>query len=116
MLGYTPTPPPQGARRLTARPADPQGLGQPRGGEGSPPPPLWGGGGPPPTPQPPKLSHTPRGHTLAGGGPRAPANQLSSDINQLLQVTTVWVWPRSCGECDVLWRASLVSRPADPVL
>ena len=31
-------PPPWGARRLTARPADPQGLGQPRGGEGSAPP------------------------------------------------------------------------------
>ena len=47
MLGYPPTPPPpRGARRLTARPADPQGLGQPRGGEGSPPP--WGGGVPPP--------------------------------------------------------------------
>ena len=26
--------------------------------------------------------------------------------------TVVW----SCGECDVLWQASLVSRPADPVL
>ena len=35
MLGYPPTPP-RGARRLTARPADPQGLGQPR----CPPPPL----------------------------------------------------------------------------
>ena len=39
MLGYPPTPP-RGARRLTAQPADPQGLGQPRGGEGSPPPPY----------------------------------------------------------------------------
>ena len=40
MLGYPPTPPrPPGARRLTARLADPQGLGQPRGG-GSPPPPT----------------------------------------------------------------------------
>ena len=39
MLGYPlPPPPPRGARRLTARPADPQGLGQPRGGEGSPRP------------------------------------------------------------------------------
>ena len=72
MLGYPPTPP-GGARRLTARPADPQGLGQPRGGE--PPPPL----------QPPKLSHTPRGHTLAGGGPRehvpppAPSRRGQSD-------------------------------------
>ena len=36
MLGYPPTPPPPGARRLTARPANPQG--QPKGrGEGSPP-------------------------------------------------------------------------------
>ena len=35
------------------------GLGQRRGG-GSPPLPL----------QPPKLSNTPRGHTLTGGGPR----------------------------------------------
>ena len=55
------------------------------------PPPPWGGGAvadrptrrPPrfgstkggwvpfPPLQPPKLSHTPRGHTLAGGGPRA---------------------------------------------
>ena len=51
-------PPPRGARRMTARPADPQSLGQPR--EGGPPP-----------PQPPKLSHTPRGHTWAGGGPHA---------------------------------------------
>ena len=39
MLGYPPTPPPRGAWRLTARPADPQGLGQPRGG-GAPPPPT----------------------------------------------------------------------------
>ena len=37
MLGYPPPPPPpppRGARRLTARPADPQGLGQPGGGGG----------------------------------------------------------------------------------
>ena len=33
-----PTDPPRGACRLTARPADPQGLGQPRGGRGPPPP------------------------------------------------------------------------------
>ena len=45
-----------------------KGLGQRRGGVGSPPP---SEGGPPPPPlQPPKLSNTPRGHTLAGGGPR----------------------------------------------
>ena len=31
-------PPPLGSPALTARPADPQGLGQPRGGERSPPP------------------------------------------------------------------------------
>ena len=54
-----PPPHPWGARRLTARLADPQGLGQPRGGGPRLPTPL----------QPPKLSHTPRGHTLAGGGP-----------------------------------------------
>ena len=42
MLRYTPTrpPPPPGARRLTARPADPEGLGQPRGGGATPPHPL----------------------------------------------------------------------------
>ena len=39
MLGYSPTPP-WGARRLTARPADPQHLGQQRGGSGGPPPPY----------------------------------------------------------------------------
>ena len=33
-----PPPPGGGGRRLTARPADPQGLGQPGGGEGFPPP------------------------------------------------------------------------------
>ena len=38
---------------------------------GSPPPPSEGGGGPPPPLQPPKLSNTPRGHTLAGASPRA---------------------------------------------
>ena len=46
------------------------GLGQPRGGGGVPPP-FGGGWGSPPPPQPPKLSNTPRGHTLAGGRPRA---------------------------------------------
>ena len=55
-----PPPPPRGARRLTACPADPQGLGQPKGWGGSPSPPI----------QPPKRSHSPRGHKLAGGGPR----------------------------------------------
>ena len=41
MLGYPPTPPPpRGAWRLTARPADPQGLGQPKGGGEAPPPPT----------------------------------------------------------------------------
>ena len=33
-----PTNPPRGGWRLTARPTDPQDLGQPRGGWGSPPP------------------------------------------------------------------------------
>ena len=47
------------------------GLGQPRGGGGVPPPLRRGVGVPPPPLQPPKLSNTPRGHTLAGGGPRA---------------------------------------------
>ena len=60
MLGYPPTPPPRGAQWLTARPADPQGLGQPREG-GSPPPPPYN----------PQNGCTPRGHTLAGGGPSA---------------------------------------------
>ena len=54
----TDPPPPRGARRLTAQPANPQGLGQPRGG------------GVPPTPQPPKRLQTPRGHTLASVGSR----------------------------------------------
>ena len=55
MLGYPPPPPPpRGARRLTARPAGPLGLGQPGGGGGLQP----------------KRLHTPRGHTLASGGPR----------------------------------------------
>ena len=35
-----PPSPPREAQRLTARPADPQGLGQPRGEEGSPSPPT----------------------------------------------------------------------------
>ena len=35
-----PPPPPRGTRRLTARPANPQGLGQPRGGGPLPPPPT----------------------------------------------------------------------------
>ena len=74
-------PPPRGARRLTARPADPQGLGQPRGGEGSPPPLRRGVGVPPPPPlQPPKLSNTPRGHTLAGASPRAWDNPLNNTL------------------------------------
>ena len=62
-----PPPPARGARRLTARPADPQGLGQPRGG-GDPLP--WGRWGTPL--QPPKRLHTPWGHTLAGSSPRGP--------------------------------------------
>ena len=56
MLGYPPTPPGSlAADRPTRRP--------PRFGSTK-------GGGSPPL-QPPKLSHTPRGHTLAGGGPRS---------------------------------------------
>ena len=68
MLGYPLTPPPpRGARRLTARPANPQGLGQPR----PPPPPSLGGGwGSSPPLQPPKWLHTPWGHTLPGSSPR----------------------------------------------
>ena len=69
MYGGVPTdppPPPRGARQLTARPADPQGLGQPRGGgEGShppPPPPLGGGLGSPP-PYSPQNCRTPLGVT-----------------------------------------------------
>ena len=58
-----PTDPPRGARRLTARSADPQGLGQPRGGEGSPPPPFGGGWGPPPPPYSPPNCRTPLGVT-----------------------------------------------------
>ena len=64
MLGYPPTPPPpRGAWRLTARPTDPQGLGQP----GLPPPPRTcfsfhsdgGGGTPPPWTPPPPLDPLP---------------------------------------------------------
>ena len=55
---HRPPPPPRGAWRLAARPADPQGLGQPRGGDAPPPP------------NSPQNCHTPRGHTLVGGGPR----------------------------------------------
>ena len=39
-------------------------------GGGAPPPLRRGVGVPPPPYSPPKLSNTPRGHTLAGGGPR----------------------------------------------
>ena len=64
MLGYPLTP--RGARRLTARPANPQDLGQPRGGGGGFP---WGGVGVAP-PTAPKWLHTPWRHTLAGSSPR----------------------------------------------
>ena len=62
-------PPPGGpaADRPTRRPPR---FGSTKGGGGVPPPPLEGGGGPPPPLQPPKLSNTPRGHTLAGASPR----------------------------------------------
>ena len=56
-----PTDPPRGARRLTARPADPQGLGQPRGG--GVPPPFGGGWGSPPPPYSPPNCRTPLGVT-----------------------------------------------------
>ena len=79
-------PPPWGARRLTARPADPQGLGQPRGGWGPPPPPL----------QPPKLSHTPQGHTLAGGGPRAGEPSLHPQKPQVSFCHLLCVEHRGC--------------------
>ena len=45
------------------------GLAQRRGGV-APPPRFGGGWGSPPPLQPPKLSNTPRGHTLAGASPR----------------------------------------------
>ena len=45
------------------------GFGSTKGGGGHPPP-FGGGWGSPPPLQPPKLSNTPRGHTLAGGRPR----------------------------------------------
>ena len=47
------------------------GFGSTKGGGGVPPPPSEGGAPPPPL-QPPKLSNTPRGHTLAGASPRDP--------------------------------------------
>ena len=56
-------------------------LGQQSWG-GAPPPLLRRGDAPPPPLQPPKLSHTPRGHTLAGGDPRV------GDISDLLFPTT----------------------------
>ena len=63
--------------------------GEPGGRPPDPPTPnVWvnqrGGGGPSPSLQPPKLSHTPRGHTLAGGGPRA----FSSDLCIALHMST----------------------------
>ena len=68
-------PPPGGpaADRPTRRPPR---FGSTKAGGGVPsPPPPWGGWGPPPL-SPPKLSHTPRGHTLAGGAPRAVHGKL----------------------------------------
>ena len=61
-----PTDPPRGVRRLTARPADPQGLGQPRGGGGSPPP------------YSPQNCHTPLGvtHWLAAAPVEAGRNKI----------------------------------------
>ena len=51
----------------------------------SPPPPPFGGGWGPPPLQAPKLSNTPRGHTLAGGGPRGSGTRqcvLQGDVLQ----------------------------------
>ena len=67
------------------------GLGQRRGGVGSPPP-FGGGVGSPPPLQPPKLSNTPRGHTLAGGGPRG---THSMEQRELWVLNKVPLWP-SC--------------------
>ena len=62
-------PPPGGpaADRPTRRP--PRFGSTKGGGRGPPPPPL----------QPPKLSNTPRGHTLAGASPRASREVASAD-------------------------------------
>ena len=56
------------------------GFGSTKGG-GGPPPPSEGGGGPPPPLQPPKLSNTPRGHTLAGASPRGLAASMNPDAH-----------------------------------
>ena len=60
----TPPPAPRGAQRLIARPPR---FGSTKGGRGVRPPPPLGGGGSRPL-QPPKMSHTPRAHTLAARG------------------------------------------------
>ena len=50
-----------------------------KGGGGVPPPPLRRGVGVPTPPlQPPTLSNTPRGHTLAGASPRAPTQNFGT--------------------------------------
>ena len=54
-------------RAWTGRGRKGAGFGSTKGGV--PPPPLRRGVGSPPPLQPPILSNTPRGHTLAGGGP-----------------------------------------------
>ena len=62
---HRPPPPPGGpaADRPTRRPPR---FRSTKGGGRAPPPPL----------QPPKLSHTPRGHALAGGGPHGATRNL----------------------------------------
>ena len=57
---HRPPPPPLGGPAADRPPRRPPTFGSTKGGGGVPPPPL----------QPPKLSNTPRGHTLAGGRPR----------------------------------------------
>ena len=62
------------ADRPTRRPPR---FGSTKGGGGVPPTPLRRGVGVPPPPlQPPKLSNTPRGHTLAGASPRGGSVEL----------------------------------------
>ena len=51
------------------------GLGSTKGVGWGPPPPSGGGGGL----QPPKLSHTPRGHTLVGARPRGAGSNTRTE-------------------------------------
>ena len=82
-----PTDPPRGAQRLTARPADPQGLGQPRGGEGPPPPPFGGGWGSPPPPTAPQTVEHPSGSHIGWRQPPClPTTTLSSFFDTAFSV------------------------------